>query len=96
MSDQIETKDDFRAIVMRSWRDADFKARLLSDPRNTLAEAGMHIPAGVTITILEDDPETLHLVLPTRPQGDLSPEELERVAGGTSTRFRQRKTPGTY
>ncbi len=72
--------------IARAWTDADYKARLLSDPHAALAEVGVAVPAGTTVKVLEDTAETHHLVLPVSPAaaaaGELSSEELEQVAGG--------------
>ena len=69
--------------IARAWSDADFKAKLLSDPRAALAEAGVEVPAGVTVKVVESTKDTQHVVLPVAPgnAGELSIDELERVAG---------------
>ena len=62
------------------------QAKLLSDPHAALAEVGVTVPAGRSVKVLEDTAETHHLVLPVSPaaagDGELSSEELEKVAGG--------------
>lgn len=71
--------------IARAWTDERYKARLLSDPHAVLAEGGVEIPAGVTIRVLENTADTHHVVLPVAPgnAGELPPDELERVAGGS-------------
>ncbi len=73
--------------IARAWTDADYKAKLLSNPHAALAEAGVAVPAGTTVKVLEDTADTQHLVLPVSPSatGELSSEELEKVAGGIGT-----------
>ena len=73
--------------IARAWKEADFKAKLLSDTHAALTEAGVEIPAGVTVKVVENTADIQHLVLPVAPgnASELSIEELEKVAGGTIT-----------
>ena len=74
----------YRRVVTKAWTDPDFKARLLADPKATLAEAGAPVPDGIRIKIIEDTSDVINLVLPTSPAGEaLSEQDLEKVAGGT-------------
>jgi hypothetical protein len=70
-------------IVARAWRDPAFKAKLLADPAAALKQAGIAVPAGMTVKVVEDTDTHLHLVLPPKPSGALSDEALEKAAGGT-------------
>jgi len=70
-------------VIARAWRDPSFKAKLIADPQSTLKQAGVSIPAGVTVKVLENTDMHFHLVLPVRPAGALSDEELDQAAGGT-------------
>jgi hypothetical protein len=69
--------------VERSWSDAAFKKRLLSDPREALRDAGVEIPANVQVNIAEDSESLMNLVIPPSP-AHLSIAQLGGVAGGTS------------
>src|SRR4051794_19426167 len=71
-------------IVARAWRDPAFKEKLLTDPHAALDDAGLSVPAGVTVTVVEDTATQVHLVLPAKPTGELSDEALEQVAGGNA------------
>ncbi|MGH6711174.1 MAG: NHLP leader peptide family RiPP precursor [Bradyrhizobium sp.] len=71
-------------LVAKSWGDAAFKNRLLSDPREILREAGVEIPSSVRINITEDSESVINLVLPPSPAGELSTQQLEGVAGGVN------------
>ncbi len=73
--------------IARAWTDAGYKAKLLSDPHAALAEVGVEVPAGTTVKVMENTADTQHLVLPVSPAaaGELSSEELEKVAGGIYT-----------
>ena len=77
-----QRRANYAKIVARSWSDAAFKAKLLSDPHNGLAEYGIAVPAGTTVTVVEDTQDIRHLVLPPPPEGELSEEDLNEIAGG--------------
>jgi hypothetical protein len=50
-------------------------------------EFGVMIPDAVNVSVLEETPESLYLVLPSAPPGtgrELSDRELEAAAGGGS------------
>ncbi len=81
--------------IARAWSDADYKAKMLSDPHTALAEAGVEVPAGTTVKVVEDTAETKHLVLPVAPgdAGELSAEELEKVAAGAFRSMDEHKVP---
>jgi nitrile hydratase len=49
-------------VVARAWVDAQFRARLLADPVNTLAE---YQPQIVPIAVLEDTPSVHHVIVCT-------------------------------
>ena len=42
-------------VVARAWCDGALMKRLLSDPRNVLAEHGMEVPEGMEVKVEEDD-----------------------------------------
>ncbi len=52
-----------RAIV-RACTDGSYRARLLKDPRQALAEQGIRVPADVEIKVHESQEEKLMVVLP--------------------------------
>lgn len=86
---QSGAEDEFEALVQqRAAQDEAFRQQALADPKGAL-EALLHfkLPAQMTITALEDTPQTWHIVCP--PLTDLLAEELddqalEAVAGGAS------------
>jgi Nitrile hydratase, alpha chain len=51
-------------IILKAWQDADYKSRLLADPKALLMAEGFQIPDATTVKILENDAEHLHLVIP--------------------------------
>src|SRR5690348_12605708 len=73
-------------LVARAWRDADFRRRLLADPAAALAEHGLEVPEGLRVRVVENTPTLVHLILPARPAGELSEEQLDQLAaaGGKS------------
>ena len=86
MSDGGQSKPaQYGKVIAKAWREPAFKAKLIADPRAILAEAGVSIPADVTVKVLEDTTTHLHFVLPPKPTGQLSDEALDKVAGGTLT-----------
>ncbi len=68
--------------IARAWTDPDYKTKLLSDPHAALAEAGVEVPAGTTIKVMENTADTVHVVLPPAPEGNLSQEALDKIAAG--------------
>ncbi|WP_052518443.1 NHLP leader peptide family RiPP precursor [Archangium violaceum] len=58
----------FAKLVLRVWSDPDFKARLFSDPMPLLAEYGVETPPGLKVKVVENEPGTIHLVLPSAPK----------------------------
>ena len=79
----METPKEMRAkIVGKATRDADFRARLLGDPKGALEQGlGVTIPASLSIEVHEERGTTAHLVLP--PDSKLSEYDLRAVAGGS-------------
>ena len=80
----METPNEMRAkIVGKAAGDAEFRARLLGDPKGAIGqELGVTIPASLSIEVHEEDGTTAHLVLP--PASKLSEGDLAQVAGGYS------------
>ena len=73
------------AIAAKAWKDEAFHRAVLEDANKAIEQyTGQPLPAGLTVTVVEDTPTQVHLVLPVRPQsaGALQDAELETVAGG--------------
>jgi hypothetical protein len=53
----MASKSDFLItygkVVARSWEDKEYHDRLVEDPRAVLSEAGLTIPAGIDINVVE-------------------------------------------
>ena len=72
-----------RAVIDRSVTDPDFRARLLAEPRETLAEfVGEEISAAVAFRVIEEDPTEVLLVLPPASGAGVDDKELVDVSGG--------------
>ena len=50
--------------VVRAWRDDEYRAKLIGDPAGTLEEAGLTLPAGCGITVLENTAAVWHAAIP--------------------------------
>jgi len=73
----------YARVIKRTWSDPDFKARLITDPATVLAEAGIPIPPGVAVKVVEDSARLIHLVLPPHEEaGAMGDEALDLVVGG--------------
>jgi len=77
-----ENNNDFGKIVAKAWRDPAFKAELIANPAAALKAEGIDVPAGMTVTVVENTDKQFHLVLPPVPTDELSDEALDAVAGG--------------
>ncbi len=72
-----------REVIDQAMTDPDYREGLKSDPRAALAEKGLNLPQNISIEVIEDTADTVHLVLPAVPtEGSLSDEDLEQIAGG--------------
>ena len=81
-----DTAPDFAKIIAKAWRDPAFKAELIANPAATLKAEGINVPAGMTVTVVENTDKLFHLVLPPVPTDELSDEVLDAVAGGGPVR----------
>jgi hypothetical protein len=74
----------YQVVITKAEKDAAFRKLALSDPKAALAQIGVNIPAGHAVKIVEATPSKSYLIIPPAPQGELSAEELDKVAGGGS------------
>ncbi len=70
-------------LVANCWSDEAFKQRLLANPTAVLQEAGMPVPEGTEVRVVENTDRLVYLPLPVRPR-ELSDEQLDAAAGGTT------------
>lgn len=64
-------------VVAKAWADEEFKARLLADPAAVLKEAGLDVPDGVTLHVVENTDSLTHMVLPAVPDSAQIGEQLD-------------------
>ena len=79
-----EQGNPYGQLIAKAWTDEAFKARLKADPKAAMKEVGMDVPEGVEIEVVESTQEKAYLVIPPKPVGELSDEDLDQVAGGSS------------
>ena len=84
--DADESNQKMDQLIAKTWSDAEFKQRLLDDPRGVLEAAGAQIPAGLQVRALANTDRVFHLVLPMKPT-HLSDLDLDNIAAGAGGRF---------
>jgi hypothetical protein len=83
MNNPAEAQKRYSQLIAKTWSDEAFKQQLLADPTTTLRAAGIEVPANVSFRVVEDSPNVIHLVLPSKPaSSELDDQDLERVSGG--------------
>jgi len=76
-----ELEKQYGLLIARAWHDDAFKKRLVADPVAVLKEAGVDVPPGQKIEVVENSEAKFHFVLPPRPT-EISDEQLEAATGG--------------
>jgi hypothetical protein len=84
----VLTRHDLEAkIVKRCWQDEGFRKEFTADPARAFVKY-LEVPAASLphISVHQEDPGSWHIVLPAKPAepGELSEQDLEKVAGGTT------------
>jgi hypothetical protein len=82
------TRHDLEArLVKRCWQDEAFRQEFTADPVGTAVKY-LEVPAASlpNIVVHEEPAGSWHIVLPAKPSdsGELSEEDLEKVAGGST------------
>ena len=67
MNDAMTTIAQAAGVADRAASDPAFRATLLSSPAATLQTAGVSVPDGSTVQVLENTSSVRHLILPSRP-----------------------------
>jgi hypothetical protein len=68
--DNDDQKTGINNVIAKASTDEDFKQKLLTNQAATLREAGVEIPPGVEVRVLEDTDQVRHIVLPVKPSGE--------------------------
>ena len=74
-------------LIERAMKDETFRKQLIENPGTAIeTETGIKIPETMKIKVLEEDQQTVYLILPQNSarndEIELSESELEKVAGG--------------
>lgn len=64
MSERENEKAIIAGVIVGAWRDDAFRKKLLDDPAGVLQDAGLTLPAGCRVTVLEDTPAVTHVAIP--------------------------------
>jgi hypothetical protein len=68
--------------IAKAWSDEKFKQKLINNPEQTLKEFGIEAPKDYQFQIHEEKNKVIHLYIPPKPEGELSEEDIKKVAGG--------------
>ena len=84
----VHRKQVEQRIIEKAMKDEHFRMQFIDNPKLTMEqETGMRLPDYLNIIVLEEDAQTLYMVLPPSPtvgrEGELSDSDLESLAGGT-------------
>ena len=79
-----EQKNQLAELFSACWKDEALKARFLADPKAVLAEHGIAVPDGMSVKVVENADDCVHITLPAAPPegSDVSDAELTNAAGG--------------
>jgi len=70
-------------IISKATEDETFRSALKQNPREAIASVlGAELPEGLEITVFEETPSSLCLVLPVSAETELSDDDISGVAGG--------------
>ncbi|GMU33593.1 MAG: hypothetical protein HS101_13750 [Planctomycetia bacterium] len=60
----LGAKTPFARLIQQAVADASVRRKLVDSPQTTLAEAGVIMPDGLDVQIVENSDRVIHLVLP--------------------------------
>ena len=70
-------------ISAKAWTDETFKKQLFANPEKILQEYGLDTRQ-MHYRVVENTEKTTNLILPEKPKGNLSQEELKQIAAAGS------------
>ncbi len=91
MSGSGVTREQFEVMVVaKAAEDEVFRAKLIASPKAAIEEAfGKALPAGLSISVVQETTDSMVLVLPDfamlAANDELSDEQVKMVAAGAST-----------
>jgi hypothetical protein len=72
-------------LKIESAYDESLRQRFRDDPASVLAERGIDVPEGVSVSVVEDSMQSHTITLPPFVGTDLSADALESASAGAST-----------
>ncbi|MFN3361053.1 MAG: NHLP leader peptide family RiPP precursor [Pseudanabaenaceae cyanobacterium] len=105
-TDLVSANDPIAQLLGRAATDEALRQEMLADPKGVIArETGMVIPEEASVSVFQQTPQNVYLILPRPASGEtdreLTEEELATVAGGfwgtiigIATKFICPRTPG--
>ncbi len=78
----MDPQRQYADIMARAATDSNFRQALLANPAGTLLEAGVEVPEGMQIEVLEASPTKVYFIVPEKTLVD--DELLARAAGGST------------
>jgi hypothetical protein len=89
----LSAADPIARILEQAWQDPVFKAKLLTDAKEAVAQSGIRLPEKYELKVWENTPTVEHMVIPVNPaESELSEADLEAVAGGGLSKGQQTAT----
>ena len=76
-------------IVTKAMEDADFRGRVIAEPRAVLEEMGLRFPDGYNIHVHVESETDAHMVLGPRPELSMQELDLISAAHGSWVEFCQ-------
>jgi len=82
----MEITMDYFEWQVKAATDAEFRQRLIDDPKSVLAECGVEIPAGTAVRVAESTPEELVVTIPPLlpDSAELDEDALASTAAGST------------
>lgn len=79
-----EQRKKYAEVIAKVWSDESFKKKLIESPKETLKEMGFEIPSNISIKVCDESDGTFYLIIPKKPESELSDEKLRQISGGST------------
>jgi hypothetical protein len=95
---QAENQQKWTQLAKRAQADEQLKEQLLNDPTPLVMKAGMELPAGATVRVVQDSGHLKCIfetpkVATTGAEAEISESDLSRVVGGAAPKPAPKPTP---